>query len=313
MTFLDHYIWTVSAEMLDRLDKVIVNYCRVHDIPIERNQLHKFFNSLVTVNDQIKKKQYQVKIDDQICLNYDYYRQEHLPINVQAQPIQFEIIYEDDTILVINKPKGLVVHPTPVHRSQTLLNGLLYHTTHLSKMEDPLRLGIVHRLDKDTSGLMVIAKTNKAHNHLVRQLQERTMSRQYLAITRGHFSHEINKIDAPLGRNKVNRLMRSVLNAANTKTAVTNVFVKQRLNGFDLIRCELETGRTHQIRAHMKFVNHSILSDPIYGVLDDKKDPFCQYLHAFLLELKHPITQETLTFTVNPNHLFLKKINQLSQ
>lgn len=221
-------------------------------------------------------------------------------VGLEATPsrMDLDIIFEDDDLMVVNKPKGLVVHPAAGNREGTLVNGLLYHCGSLSSINGVARPGIVHRIDKDTSGLLVVAKSDRAHQGLSLQLSEHTMKRIYTAVVWFGIKEDEGTIDAPLGRDPRDRMRRAVVQGA--KPAVTHYKVMERFSGFTLIQARLETGRTHQIRVHMAHIKHPLLGDTLYG---PKKQPFGlngQTLHAGVLGFVHPCSQEYMEFQVDP-------------
>ena len=210
---------------------------------------------------------------------------------IKAENIPIEIVYEDFHIAVINKPSNLTVHPAQNIYSGTLVNALLYHFKNLSKPEDITRPGIVHRLDKDTSGLIIIAKTNEAHEKLVEMFQGKNMKKTYVAICKGNFSKKSGRIENLIGRDTFERKRMAVVET-NGKIAITNYEVLDEVQDFSLLKVNIETGRTHQIRVHMKFLNHPILGDSTYGATSKIAER--QMLHAYMLEFLHPITKEKI-------------------
>ena len=217
------------------------------------------------------------------------------PVSVSAEPenIDIDIVYQDDQIAVINKKQGMVTHPCAGSPSGTLVNAIMFHIKDLSAINGVLRPGIVHRLDKDTSGLIVIAKTNEAHLSLAKQIGEKTAGRYYLALVCGNIKEETGVIDAPLARSPKDRKKMAVV--ANGRRAISHFTVKERFGDYTLVEFKLETGRTHQIRVHAKYINHPVVGDLTYG----KKDSFGldgQLLHAYKLELTHPTTGERMVF-----------------
>ncbi|QTM99350.1 RluA family pseudouridine synthase [Sediminibacillus dalangtanensis] len=214
-------------------------------------------------------------------------------MEIKAEDIPLSIVYEDSSLLVVNKPKGMVVHPSAGHRNGTMVNALLYHCNDLSGINGVIRPGIVHRIDKDTTGLLVVAKNDQAHLSLAEQLKDKTMSRKYQAIVHGDIQHEYGTIDAPLGRDPKDRQKQAVVR--DGRSAVTHFQVIDRFGSYTHVECVLETGRTHQIRVHMKYIGHPLAGDPKYG---PKKtlDIEGQALHAGLLGFSHPQTGEWMEF-----------------
>lgn len=221
-------------------------------------------------------------------------------LNVVAEPIALNIIFEDSDLIVINKPQGMVVHPAPGHDRGTLVNALLSHCDDLSGINGVLRPGVVHRLDKDTSGALVVAKNDFTHVALAAQLKQRTVKRRYLAVTQGIFNNLRGTIDAPIGRHPLNRKKMAVTDR-NARQAITHYRVVDRVSRYSLIDIELDTGRTHQIRVHMEYIGHPIVGDPMYGrrdpqALAEQCSMVGQALHAYALGFIHPRTHEPLTF-----------------
>lgn len=285
-----------------RIDKVLSEQFRDYTRSVIQQWLKQ---GAVRVNEVPVKANYKVRTGDQITILIP--QEEELV--VAAEDIPLEIIFEDADLVVVNKPSGMVVHPSKGHSSGTLVNALLHHIGNLSTQGESFRPGIVHRIDKDTSGLLVVAKTPKAHLALSKQLEEHTMQRTYLAIVEGHFAHESGTIDAPLGRSTSNRLKRSV--QKNGRAAVTHFTVIETLRDASLLSLQLETGRTHQIRAHMDYIQHPILNDPMYHPASKQATSFGQYLHAKTLGFVHPTSQETMSFEVEPPREFLDKLEEL--
>lgn len=246
----------------------------------------------VLVNDKKAKNSYRVKENDEITINIP----EAKNLDATPQDIPLDIVYEDDDIIVINKPRDLVVHPSNGHEDGTLVNALLAHCTNLSGINGVKRPGIVHRIDKDTTGLLVVAKNDYAHESLAKQLEDHTLHREYIALVKGVIKEEDGKIIAPIGRDKYNR-QKMAVDVKNGKPAVTHFHVLKRFNQYTLISCVLETGRTHQIRVHMNYIGYPIEGDPVYGpkshLLFDKG----QLLHAEKLILIHPKTKKKMTFS----------------
>ena len=216
-------------------------------------------------------------------------------IAIEAKELPLEVVYEDADLLVINKPKGLVVHPAPGHWDDTLVNALMFHCKDsLSGINGELRPGIVHRIDKDTSGLLIVAKNDFAHQALAEQLQDHSLSRTYEAIVKGGFREDSGTVDAPIGRHPVDRKKMAVTEK-NSRPAVTHWRVLERLGQYSLVECRLETGRTHQIRVHMAYIRHPLLGDTVYGNPRPELGQDSQCLHARKLRFRHPRTGEEIT------------------
>lgn len=244
---------------------------------------------IIQVNGEAVKAKYKVKAGDVIAIDV----REVEELDVVAENLDLDIVYEDADVLVVNKPKGMVVHPAPGHMTGTLVNGLMYHCKDLSGINGVLRPGIVHRIDKDTSGLLMVAKNDTAHESLVNQLVNKTVTRKYSALVHGHIAHDKGTIDAPIGRDQKDRQKQAVVD--NGKHAVTHFQVVERFGDYTLVECRLETGRTHQIRVHMNYIGFPLVGDPKYG---PKKtiDFGGQVLHAATLGFDHPSSGEYLEF-----------------
>ncbi len=257
------------------------------------------------VNGATTKANYKVKTGDAIEI--------HVPelevLEVLPQDLPLDIYYEDHDVIVVNKPRGMVVHPAPGHVKDTLVNALMFHCKDLSGINGVMRPGIVHRIDKDTTGLLMVAKNDMAHERLVVQLQEKTVTRRYQAIVHGVIAHDDATIDAPIGRDKKDRQSMTVTEE-NSRNAITHFHVLERFNAYSLIECKLETGRTHQIRVHMKYIGFPIVGDPKYG---PRHTPSIggQALHAGVLGFVHPKTGEYLEFTAPVPVYFTELVNQL--
>ncbi|WP_413365382.1 RluA family pseudouridine synthase [Lysinibacillus sp. 3P01SB] len=248
-------------------------------------------DGLVKVNGAAIKAKYKVKAGDIVEIDVP----EAEPLEVVAEDLQLEIVYEDADVLVVNKPRGMVVHPAPGHMTGTLVNGLMYHCKDLSGINGVLRPGIVHRIDKDTTGLLMVAKNDVAHESLVNQLVNKTVTRKYTALVHGHIAHDKGTIDAPIARDPKDRQKQAVVDGG--KHAVTHFQVIERFGDYTLVECRLETGRTHQIRVHMNYIGFPLVGDPKYG---PKKtiDFGGQVLHAGVLGFEHPVTGKYLEFSV---------------
>ena len=229
------------------------------------------------------------------------------PIDLTPEDIPLDIVYEDDDVIVVNKPQGMVVHPAPGHPNHTLVNALLYHSP-LSQINGELRPGIVHRIDKDTSGLLMVAKNDHAHHSLSDQLHAKTNLREYLAIVHGNFKEDEGVIRAPLGRSPKDRKKQAVV--ADGRPAVTHFRVLERYGDYTLIACRLETGRTHQIRVHLAYIGHPVAGDPLYGPKKTLKG-HGQFLHARELGFKQPSTGEQLDFTCPGPPIFHDTVQRL--
>ncbi|MEH6890008.1 RluA family pseudouridine synthase [Bacillus sp. JJ864] len=270
-----------------------------------RSQVQQWIkDGVVTVNGKDIKGNYKVKTNDEITVTIP----EPESLDILPEDMNLEIHYEDSDVLVVNKPRGMVVHPAPGHTSGTLVNGLMYHCKDLSGINGVMRPGIVHRIDKDTSGLLMVAKNDMAHEALVNQLVEKTVTRRYQAIVHGVIPHDKGTIDAPIGRDKQDRQSMTV--EENGKHAVTHFRVLERFNNFTHVECQLETGRTHQIRVHMKYIGYPLAGDPKYG---PKKtfDINGQALHAGILGFIHPRTGEYLEFEAPVPQIFVDLLNDL--
>ena len=281
--------YIVTEEDVDvRLDKLLTTLNETYS----RQQIQSWIKErLVTVNDQYVKSNYKCKLGDTI--KWEIPEKEELEI--RAENIPLNILYEDEHIIVVNKPKGMLVHPTQTETSGTLVNALMYHCKQLTNIKGEARPGIVHRLDKDTSGLLVAAKDNVSHEKLKKQFQEQTVERIYEAIVFGAMSHSSGIIKAPIGRNPKNRLQMAVV--ADGKYAETHFRVLERFKQYTHVQCELKTGRTHQIRVHLKYINHPIVGDELY--VRKKTDLIDgQALFAKQLSFVHPHTNKRMTFTV---------------
>lgn len=287
----------------ERIDKYLPNCLE----EITRSELKKYFdNSLITVNGKVVKPSFKVTNGDEIIV------EEFIDdlSNITPENILLDIVYEDNDIIVINKPSGMVVHPAPGHTQGTLVNALMYHYQSLSDLNGENRAGIVHRIDKDTSGLLIVCKTNYAHRIISEELKNKTAKRTYVAIVTGSIGHNLGKIDAPIGRDPNNRQKMAVV--ANGKNAITHFKIIDRFKDFTFLEVELETGRTHQIRVHMAYINHPVLGDPLYGV-KKQVDDFGQYLHAKKIGFIHPRTKKYMEFETDLPQEFKDKLQELQE
>ncbi len=269
-----------------------------------RSKIQKMIeNGNILVNDVKVKDSYKVKENDYITIEALEETTDILPEN-----IPLDIYYEDDDLIVVNKPSGMVVHPAPGNYTGTLVNALIYHTNNLSKVNTNIRPGIVHRIDADTSGLLLVAKNDKAHNILAEAIQKKEVVREYIALVEGIIMEDTATIDAPIGRDKKDRKKMTVT-SENSKDAVTNIRVLERYKDSTLIRCKLETGRTHQIRVHLSYIGHPVVNDPVYGHKRLIDKDFGQMLHAEKLGFVHPTTKEYMEFTAEPPKRFQEILN----
>lgn len=265
----------------ERLDAFLAR----SELSLSRSAAQKLLDEgCVTLNGKAGKKNDRLNPGDTVEVTLP----EPKEIDVEARDIPLDIVYEDEDVVVINKPKGLVVHPAPGHQDDTLVNGLLYALgDSLSGINGELRPGIVHRIDKDTSGLLAVAKNDLAHAVLASQLVDHTMARTYEAIVCGTLKEDSGTVDAPIGRHPTDR-KKMCVTQRNSKNAVTHWEVVQRYRGYTHIRCHLETGRTHQIRVHMAYIGHPILGDTVYGHKKKELGQDTQCLHAGALCFRHP-------------------------
>lgn len=275
-----------EEERNERIDKVISTI----DKEWSRTQAQAWIKEgHVLVNGLPVKTNYKCHVNDELIIEIP----EPENLDVEPEEMNLEIYYEDQDVLVVYKPRGMVVHPAPGHLKGTLVNGLMAHCKDLSGINGVLRPGIVHRIDKDTSGLLMVAKNDYAHVSLVNQLVNKTVIRKYKAVVHGNIPHDYGTVDAPLGRDPHDRQSMTVVD--NGKHAVTHFSVLERFDGFTFIECQLETGRTHQIRVHMKYIGYPLVGDPKYG--PKKTLPIDgQALHAGVLGFNHPRTEEFLEF-----------------
>lgn len=260
-----------------------------------------------SLNNQVVKASTKVKIGETI--SYDI--PEIKPLEVKDENIPLDIVYEDDDILIINKPQGMVVHPSCGHNEHTLVNAILYHCPHLSGINGVARPGIVHRIDKDTSGLICVAKNDEAHRFLAEQLKDHTMARTYIALVKGVIKENTGTINMPIGRD-IQYRQKMAVEPHNGKPATTNFVVLQRFKDYTLIECHLVTGRTHQIRVHLSYIGHPVEGDPLYAGKNAKSlSKNGQLLTAVKLKLIHPKTKQEMTFSVELPDYFKEIINNL--
>ena len=264
-------------------------------------------NEKVLVNGKVEKASYKLSEGDVVTLEM----LEDEPLNVVSQDIPLDILYEDQDLLVINKPRGMVVHPSNGHYDGgTLVNALLYHCKDLSSINGVVRPGIVHRIDKDTSGLLVVAKNDEAHIFLQSQLVDKTMYREYKAITEGVIPHQDVDIIAPIGKDKKDRLKQAV-DVYHGKEAVTHVHVLERFANHSLVQCKLETGRTHQIRVHLQYIGNPCVGDKVYGKRKQVYTQLGQMLSAVKISFIHPRSKERMTFETDVDEEFIRVLNEI--
>lgn len=259
-----------------------------------RNHIEILFDEgHIWVNGKNEKSSYRVKENDVV----EYEEKELVPSEMKKENIPLDIVYEDEDLMVINKPRGMVVHPANGHHEGTLVNALLGYCTDLSGINGVERPGIVHRIDKDTSGLLVVCKNDFAHNEIAKQLKDKTMHREYYALCKGVIKEDDGKIIAPIGRDPYDRLKMAV-DVKNGKEAITFFHVEERFNQYTLVSVRLFTGRTHQIRVHMHYIGHPLEGDPLYGKKKNLLFQNGQLLHAYRITFIHPRTQKEMTFEV---------------
>lgn len=281
-------------------DKVRIDKYLLESLDYSRNKIQKMIKEgYIKVEGKAVKNNYQLKLGQEIEIDTDYKE----VLEVVAQDISLNIVYEDDYLLVVNKPSGMVVHPACGNYDNTLVNALMFHCNKLSQVNGEVRPGIVHRIDADTSGLLLVAKDDKVHVDLAMQIQNKTVLRKYLALVQGVIEEDTATIDAPIGRDKSNR-KKMCITAENSKRAVTNLRVLERYDKATLIECVLETGRTHQIRVHMAYIGHPVVNDPVYGYKNVIDKDYGQMLHAETLGFVHPVTKEYLEFNCEPERKF---------
>lgn len=293
---------TVVEEAGQRIDKILVKALT----DFSRTQIQMLIqDGHVLVNGKAIKASYKVEVNDEVMV--------HIPepesTDILAEDIPLDIVYEDQDVIVVNKPTGMIVHPSAGIYKGTLVNALLYHCHDLSGINGVMRPGIVHRIDKETSGLLMVAKNDMAHASLSEQLQEHTVIRRYLALVHGLISHEFGRIEAPIGRDPKDR-QKMTCTDKNAKDAITNFKVLERFKDMTLVECRLETGRTHQIRVHMQYIGYPVYGDPQYGLRRDDTS-HGQFLHAKILGFVHPRTGEEMYFESELPDFFEKKLQEL--
>ena len=292
-----------NLEKNERIDKYLSSKL---DDSFSRAKIQKLIDEeLILVNDKFIKSSYKVSNGDVILIT-----DKEEDMSVKPEKMDIDIVYEDDDVMVINKKSGVVVHPAPGNYSGTLVNGLMYLSKDLSHVNGEFRPGIVHRIDKDTSGLLIVAKNDKAHRILAEELKEKKIKRKYIALVSGVINHDVGEIDAPIGRDPSDR-KKMCVTSTNSKDAITHFRVLERYKNASLIECELETGRTHQIRVHMKYIDHPVINDPVYG--KSNHGEFGQLLHAKEITFTHPTTKEIMTFSCEVPEEFNKILEEYKE
>lgn len=298
----DHYTFKIKNET-GRIDKILSEKIK----EASRSQIQGWIkDQLITVNNEIIKSNYTVQPEDQIEVAVP----EPVEVEMLPEDLPISIIYEDSDVLVVNKPQGMVVHQAAGHPSGTLVNALLYHIKDLSGINGKIRPGIVHRIDKDTSGLLMVAKNDVSHEKLADQLKNKQAKREYTALVHGDIPHEKGTIDAPIGRDLKNRKKYAVVD--NGKPSVTHFEVTERFKDFTLVKLFLETGRTHQIRVHMDYINFPLAGDPLYGPRKTLEGNG-QFLHAGSLGFIHPTSGKKMSFEVPLPAIFEETLDFLKK
>lgn len=301
---MENYLFEIQENQQMRLDKYLAE-----QFPEQtRSYLQKLIKEgQVLVNGKTVKSGYQLSKGDEVSVTIPKPKE----LDVEPQKMDLDIVYEDEDVILINKPKGMVVHPAPGHTTDTLVNGLLYHCKdNLSGINGVARPGIVHRIDRDTTGILIVCKNDMSHNSIAAQLKEHSINRRYRALVHGNLKEDTGTVEGPIGRHPVDR-KKMAINERNGKPAVTHFTVLERFGNYTLIECKLETGRTHQIRVHMTSIGHPLVGDEVYG---PAKCPFKlqgQCLHAMVLGFVHPRTGEYMEFSADLPEYFedlLKKL-----
>lgn len=298
-------VFEITPEMEDeRIDKCICNYLET----LSRSYIQKIIKEgNVFVNDQSVKSNYKVKVDDLVR----FIIPESVEPDIPAQDIPLDIIYEDHDFLIINKPKNMVVHPAPGHYEGTIVNAIMFHCKNeLSGINGVMRPGIVHRIDKDTTGSLIICKNDDAHNYIAAQLKEHSITRRYRAIVHGVIKEEEGIVDAPIGRHPTDR-KKMAINEKNGKHAITHYRVLERFANYTYIECELETGRTHQIRVHLSSIGHPLLGDQVYCKAKTPYKLEGQTLHAMTIGFMHPTTKKYVEYEAPLPEYFVELLNKL--
>ena len=286
-------------------DKIRIDKYLTEKTDLSRSKIQKLIDEgKILVNGNEVSSNYKVKLNDKIEIKEE---DMDFSIDIVKENIPLDIVYEDEYLLVINKKSGMVTHPAPGNYTGTLVNALLYK---FDLEGDPIRPGIVHRLDKDTSGLMVVAKNEKVHDLLASMIKDKKVERHYLALVEGVIPHETGTIDAPIGRDVYNRQKMAVTDV-NGKDSITHFKVLKRYKDKTLVECVLETGRTHQIRVHMAYIKHPVVNDPLYN--KKKADSFGQMLHSKSIKFTHPITGKEIYYEAEPPKEFMEKLEMVEE
>lgn len=301
---METYLFEIQENQQMRLDKYLAEQFPEHT----RSYLQKLIkDGEVLVNGKNVKTGYQLSKGDEVSVNIP----EPKELDVEPQKMDLDIVYEDDDVILINKPKGMVVHPAPGHTTDTLVNGLLYHCKdNLSGINGVARPGIVHRIDRDTTGILIVCKNDMSHNSIAAQLKEHSINRRYRALVHGNLKEDTGTVEGAIGRHPIDRKKMSI-NEKNGKPAVTHYTVLERFGNYTLIECRLETGRTHQIRVHMSSIGHPLVGDEVYG---PAKCPFKlqgQCLHAMVLGFVHPRSGEYMEFSAELPEYFEELLRKL--
>jgi len=295
----------VEEDSAGRLDNYISNII----VDKSRTYINKLIkDKLVLVNGKIAKPSYIVKLGDLIQINLP----KEKSIELMAENIPLDIVFEDEDILIVNKPKGILVHPTGKDMKGTLANGLLYYNKSIANVGEALRPGIVHRLDRDTSGILIIAKNQKSYNELIKQFKAREVKREYIALVHGQLSIKEATINAPIGRDPSNRTKMTVI-YENSKEAITDYRVLEEFRNYSLLELSLQTGRTHQIRVHMAHLGHPVVGDRVYSNKSDEFNLNSQLLHAKKIGFLHPRSKNYLEFEANLPKDFARIVNILEK
>ena len=293
----------IEEELNERIDSYLSK-----NTEYSRSKIVKMLeDSTILVNDKSVKNSYTLKVGDVVTIG-EYQEEE---MNIEPEDIPLDIVYEDNDVIVVNKPNGMVVHPAIGNNHGTLVNALLFHSKNLSDVNGEFRPGIVHRIDADTTGLLMVAKNNKSHEILADELSKKETTRKYVALVWGVIKEDTATIDAPIGRDSTDRKKMAVT-SINSKDAITHLRVLKRFKDATLIELQLETGRTHQIRVHMNYIEHPVVNDPVYG---RRKliDATGQCLHAKTIGFKHPVTGKYMEFTSELPECFTNILNMFEE